>query len=59
MNFNSLFKISFETPILNWLTIAKYKMESKQHAYFSNYSLRWHYEEDLKLIEEIKSLIKE
>jgi hypothetical protein len=59
MNFNSLFKISFETPILNWLTIAKYKIEAKQHAYFSNYSLLWHYEEDLKLIEEIKSLIKQ
>lgn len=59
MNFNSVFKISFETPILNWLTIAKYKTEDKQQAYFSNYSLRWHYEEDLKLIEEIKSLIKQ
>jgi hypothetical protein len=59
MNFNSVFKISFETPILNWLTIAKYKTEAKQHAYFSNYSLLWHYEEDLKLIEEIKSLIKQ
>ena len=59
MNFNSVLKISFETPILNWLTIAKYKIEAKQHAYFSNYSLLWHYEEDLKLIEEIKSLIKQ
>lgn len=59
MNFNSVFKLQFETPILNWLTIAKYKIEAKQHAYFSNYSLLWHYEEDLKLIEEIKSLIKQ
>lgn len=59
MNFNSVLKISFEKPILNWLTIAKYKTEDKQQAYFSNYSLRWHYVEDLKLIEEIKSLIKQ
>jgi len=59
MNFNSVFRLQFETPILNWLTIAKYKTEAKKSAYFSNYSLRWHYEEDLKLIEEIKSLIEQ
>lgn len=58
MNFNSVFNLNFEIPILNWLTIAKYKTETKPSAYFSNYSLRWHYEEDLKLIEEIKSLLK-
>lgn len=59
MNFNSTFRLEFETPVLNWLTIAKYKTEAKQSAYFSNYSLRWHYEDDIKLIEEIKSLLKQ
>ena len=58
MNFNSSFNLEFETPILNWLTIAKYKKPVEKTTYFSNHALRWHYEEDLKLIEEIKQLIK-
>lgn len=58
MNFNSQFNLEFETPILNWLTIAKYKKPVEKTTYFSNHALRWHYEEDLKLIEEIKQLIK-
>ena len=59
MNFNSIFTLEFETPILNWLTIAKYKQPVKDTAYFSNHTLRWHYDEDLKLIEEIKQLINQ
>jgi hypothetical protein len=59
MNFNSIFNLEFETPILNWLTIAKYKKPSENNTYFSNYSLRWHYEKDLELIEEIKELMKQ
>jgi hypothetical protein len=59
MNFNSQFMLKFELPILNWLTIAKYKKPNEDVAYFSNHSLRWHYEEDLKLIEEIKKLINQ
>jgi hypothetical protein len=58
MNFNSIFSLEFETPILNWLTIAKYKKTLENSSYFSNYSSRWHYEKDLELIEEIKELIK-
>jgi len=58
MNFNSQLDIQFETPILNWLTIAKYKKPVEKTTYFSNHALRWHYEEDLKLIEEIKQLIR-
>lgn len=58
MNFNSTLDIEFETPIFNWLTIAKYKKPVEKTTYFSNHALRWHYEEDLKLIEEIKQLIK-
>lgn len=58
MNFNSIFKLDFEIPVLNWLTLAKYKIPAKNTAYFSSYDLRWHYEEDLKLLEEIKALVK-
>jgi hypothetical protein len=58
MNFNSVFSLKFETPILNWLTIAKYKKPVEKTAYFSSHALRWHYDEDLQLIEEIKQLIK-
>jgi len=59
MNFNSIFSLEFETPILNWLTIAKYKQPLENNAYFSNYSLRWHYEKDIELINEIKELMKQ
>jgi hypothetical protein len=58
MNFNSVLLLEFETPILNWLTVTKYKKPVEKTAYFSSHSLRWHYEEDLKLIEEIKKLIQ-
>ena len=58
MNFNSVFLLKFETPILNWLTVTKYKKPAEKTAYFSSHALRWHYEEDLKLIAEIKKLIQ-
>lgn len=58
MNFNSAFTLEFELPILNWLTIVKYKEPAENASYFSNHALRWHYDEDLKLIEEIKKLIQ-
>lgn len=57
MNFNGKISLEFTLPILNWLTIAKYKTPVNESAYFSNFSLRWHYDEDVKLIQEIKRLI--
>jgi hypothetical protein len=59
MNFNSIFNLEFETPILNWLTISKYKKPLENNAYFSNYSSRWHYEKDIELLEEIKELMSQ
>jgi len=59
MNFNSIFNLEFETPILHWLTISKYKKPLENNAYFSNYSSRWHYERDIELIEEIKELMNQ
>lgn len=58
MNFNGEIALNFDIPILNWIIYNKYKVPKAQATYFSNYSLRWHYEEDLKLIEEIKLLLK-
>jgi hypothetical protein len=57
MNFNGSIAIDFNTPIYNWLIFSKYKVPMTDTAYFSNYSARWHYEEDLKVIKEIKELI--
>jgi hypothetical protein len=57
MNFNGEISLSFEVPILNWLIYNKYKVPETQAAYFSNYSLRWHYEEDLQIIKEIKEIL--
>ena len=57
MNFNGEIHMKFETPVYNWLIFSKYKVAMTDTAYFSNYSSRWHYEEDLKVIEEIKELI--
>jgi len=57
MNFNGSITIEFDTPVYNWLIFSKYKVPMTDTAYFSNYSSRWHYDEDLKVIEEIKELI--
>jgi hypothetical protein len=58
MNFNGSITIEFDTPIYNWLILSKYKVPITDTAYFSNYSARWHYDEDLKIIKEIKELIQ-
>lgn len=57
MNFNGSITIDFEIPVYNWLIFSKYKVPMTDTAYFSNYSARWHYEEDLKIINEIKELL--
>jgi hypothetical protein len=57
MSFNGSLLIEFETPIYNWLTIAKYKVPMTTTAAFSNYSLRWHYDDDIAIINDIKKLI--
>jgi hypothetical protein len=57
MNFNGSITIDFDTPVYNWLIFNKYKVPMTDTAYFSNYSARWHYEEDLNVIKEIKELI--
>jgi hypothetical protein len=57
ITFNGQIDLEFETPIYDWLILNKYKVPMSSTAYFSNYSLRWHYEEDIKIINEIKQLL--
>ena len=57
MNFNGSFILDFETPVYRWLTLSKYKQSMQELAYFSNHTARWHYEEDLRIIDEIKGLM--
>jgi hypothetical protein len=58
MGFNGEILLEFTAPIYDWLIDKKFKLPVKETAYFSDYSSRWHYDEDIKLLEEIKSLIK-
>ena len=58
MTFNGEISLDFETPVLNWLTIKKFRVPvNEDTAYFSNYSARWHYAQDLELINSIKQLM--
>lgn len=57
MVFNGSIELKFETPVYDWLIINKYKVPQSNTAYFSNYSNRWHYEEDINIIKEIKNLM--
>lgn len=57
MNFNGYIDFNFELPVYDWLIINKYKRPIQDAAFFSNYTTRWHYDEDLKLISEIKNLM--
>ena len=59
MRFNGVIQIGFESPVLNWLTMWKYKKpQADNESYFSSQSARWHYEEDLELIREIRNLMR-
>jgi hypothetical protein len=58
MAFNGTISLDFETPILNWLIIKKFCVPiNEDAAYFSNFSARWHYAQDLELINSIKQLM--
>jgi hypothetical protein len=58
LTFNGETKLEFETPIYDWLIIKKYKVPRDNRAVFSNHSARWHYEENIAIIEEIKKLME-
>lgn len=59
MNFNGYIDIDFSMPVYNWLILSKYKTtQPGQFSYFSDYTSNWHYEEDLKILREIKDLMR-
>lgn len=59
MNFNGVISLEFDTPVYDWLIIKKYKKPiDKNIAYFSNHTARWHYEEDIKILNDIKGLMQ-
>jgi len=59
MNFNGVISLEFDMPVYDWLIIKKYKKPlGKNIAYFSNHTARWHYEEDLKILNDIKDLMQ-
>ena len=59
MNFNGTIGLEFDTPVYDWMIVKKYKKPiDKNIAYFSNHTARWHYEEDLKILDDIKDLMQ-
>lgn len=59
MNFNGMIGFCYEWPVYDWLIVNKFRIDqTHSQAYFSGYSSRWHYDEDIKLIAEIKNLMK-
>ena len=58
MNFNGVIGLEFDMPVYDWLIVKKYKKPiDKNIAYFSNHTARWHYEEDIRILDEIKNLM--
>jgi hypothetical protein len=59
MGFNGTVDLEFWTPIMEWLGVYKYKTDLNSNiAYFSGFDQRWHYDNDLELIREIRELMQ-
>ena len=59
VGFNGEFNICFPKDIYSWLTVIKYKKDIVDKLeQFSNTSQLFHYEEDHKLVKEIKELLQ-
>jgi hypothetical protein len=59
ITFNGKTIIQFDTPVYDWLIIKKYKLPIVQgQAFFSNHTMRWHYEKNISIIDEIRKLMK-
>jgi hypothetical protein len=58
MTFNGSIVLDFETPVYDWLIINKFKLEEqKDKAFYSNFTNRWHYEQDIALLDEIRKIM--
>lgn len=59
MNYNGYFFITFDLPLYNSIIIQKHKTEKNTNiSYFSNYTLKFHYEDEIKLIKKIEDKLK-
>jgi len=60
MNYNGYFYFNFDLPLYNSLINRKFKKESSDDiSYFSNYSKVFHYDDQIKAINDIKKQLKE
>lgn len=58
MTFNGLITLEFETPVYDWLIINKFKLEEQNDkAFYSNFTKRWHYEQDIAILDEIRKIM--
>ena len=59
MSFNGEIKFDFSTPVYNWIIDQRFKSSKyKDSSYFSDHQSKWWYDRDLKILEEIKHLMK-
>lgn len=59
-NFNGYFEFEYEAPVLNSITNQKFKLPKDENkSYFSNYTMLFHYDEDLVLLDELDRILEE
>ncbi len=61
MCFNGYYQTTYELPLYNYLTLAKWKkpVATENLSYFSNHTLVFHYEEQEKEIKELEEILDE
>lgn len=60
INFNGFFEFKYSLPLLNSIINQKFKIPVDNNvSYFSNYTKAFHYDNDLKIIEEIEEILNE
>ena len=60
MNYNGYFSFDFDLPLYGSIINKKFKQDTnKDLSYFSNYTKVFHYEEEIKVINEINAILKE
>lgn len=60
INFNGFYTFEYSLPLLNSIINQKFKIPlDNDMSYFSNYTKTFHYEDDLRIIQEIESILDE
>lgn len=59
MTYNGFIKFCFKTPVYDWLILNKFKLdEGQNNAFFSDFTKRWHYDQDIVVLDEIRKLME-